>query len=771
VAFDGLGNAFACFLVYNAGASTGAWVARSTDGGETYTHFVQVTDNADAPRIFVNPDNDDIYVIWNIYFVGNAVNYISKSTDNGQIFSPRTQVTAAASNGNAAIVRFGTGGEIYVAWPSGFAQPTNTMYFDRSMDGGTSWGPDRAIASGIVPPDTEFNGGFRVANVLSMDVDRSGGPYDGRIYVVFVDATSGDPDVMLIWSGDQGDSWSTPVRVNDDVVGNGADQWWPQVVVDGAGRVHATFLDRRDDAANYLYSLYLTTSTDGGASFGPDIRASDGMFGPTDDGFLGDYLWATLGGDRVFTVWPDGRYGDLDIFTHGIDVTDFDEDGVLNDGNGDGQYANQRCTGGATVGCDDNCPGVPNADQADTDGDSVGDACDNCLQTPNTSQSDLDRDAAGDACDGCPGNPRSDAGDGDGDGVSGCTDNCPDVDNPSQSDGDTDGHGDACDPCPASDADDLDHDGRCGDIDNCPWVSNPLQLDADADGAGDVCDVCPGLTDPGQLDTDGDGAGDACDCEPSNPEDLRPRGIGRLRSFKSGSVAEFGIRRTADSDVYSVVRGRLSDLSAGDYGDCFLEAVEDTGFSDAEIPPGGDGFTYLIQGQNFDCGMGTLGYASSEQERMPGGPACSGIAHSDFYAVSEQAIEGIVQGTLVDTYASDDVLQSITEEASGLYYSLNHTWTLEVTPGSRTEFHLEGYRTVGPDEEWLLFAYATDGASFYTMGFRPPIGATNSDLVFRLPDSVNGTVTIQLYDAGGDNIQSGTADTCWIDEMWIRNVP
>jgi Thrombospondin type 3 repeat len=182
------------------------------------------------------------------------------------------------------------------------------------------------------------------------------------------------------------------------------------------------------------------------------------------------------------------------------------------DFDGDGFCSN---SGLCPSGCD-NCYFTYNPDQADGDGDGIGDACDNCPADANPSQQDSDFDGFGDACDTCIGYGAADS---DADSLCDPIDNCPNDPNPFQEDADSDGIGDACDPCVGDPSYfDFDGDGFCSDAtscpsgcDNCPFTFNSVQTDADGDGLGDACDNCPLDANPGQEDADFDGAGDVCD--------------------------------------------------------------------------------------------------------------------------------------------------------------------------------------------------------------------------------------------------------------------
>jgi hypothetical protein len=124
-------------------------------------------------------------------------------------------------------------------------------------------------------------------------------------------------DQFLSWS-DDGATWSTPVRLNDDPPGS--DGAHVEVAVDGRGRVHCFWFDWRDDAAcGVISEQYTTSSGDGGVTWGANRKMTDassfwGMRASCSNGNYAEYNQMAATGDWVYSVFSDSRLGDPDVF-------------------------------------------------------------------------------------------------------------------------------------------------------------------------------------------------------------------------------------------------------------------------------------------------------------------------------------------------------------------------------------------------------------------------------------------------------------------------
>jgi hypothetical protein len=116
---------------------------------------------------------------------------------------------------------------------------------------------------------------------------------------------------------DDGLSWSVPAMLDD------SDPWFdgvfPEVTVDGLGRVHCFWQDCRDDlVCGAQSSAYMTSSGDGGVTWGPNRRVSDEESFWSLSGTCGinqgDYQGIASEGSNVYPCWSDTRLGDPDVF-------------------------------------------------------------------------------------------------------------------------------------------------------------------------------------------------------------------------------------------------------------------------------------------------------------------------------------------------------------------------------------------------------------------------------------------------------------------------
>jgi hypothetical protein len=322
--FDNQGHAFVCYIAFDKLGSFNYWahgatrngifIKRSLDGGKTWeVDHIPVAEQKSEPGIpfedkpFIVADNTkskyagNLYIGWTRWRIADSQMVLSRSTDDGKTWSTPIEIDAhpglprddnGAAEGFSGVV--GPDGTLYAIWSQ-----DDAIMLTTSRDGGKTFSHARA-AIHTAPIMYAIQTLERANGFPQIAID----PKSKRLYVSWSDYRNGDLDVFLSTSDNGGKKWSEPVRVNNDPVHDGVEQFFQWLAVDPTdGSVDVLFYDRRRDPQNMKQTVVLARSTDGGHSFN-NYAWTDEPF-EASSVFFGDYTGLAAYGGRVYGIWTE----------------------------------------------------------------------------------------------------------------------------------------------------------------------------------------------------------------------------------------------------------------------------------------------------------------------------------------------------------------------------------------------------------------------------------------------------------------------------------
>ena len=361
LAFDEFGN---LFMTYIFQVENTVPVALSTDGGLTFAIIANIDapakttgkkapgDNRGLFRFVDQPTitaaHGEVWVIFNAggpmfatgapvtglgsvgsFFAGEVVPGSNNCTYGDIAIGPSGQVMQVC-----ALTESGQGGgKIFVnvdpdgLGPAGFG---NRVFVTETHVGGFDFIPAQPDRSVDAEPGLAW--------------DRTGGPHNGRVYLVYTKEQkneSDDTDVYVRYSDDNGATWSNGVRVNDDSTANS--QFLPKIALDPTtGNIAIVWHDARADLGaggagdtngipNDDARLWGAFSTNGGLSFTPNVQISAGTSNSQASGNAidyGDFIGLGFFGGVAHPAWsdnsnstgnnPDGALHQFDVYTAAV---------------------------------------------------------------------------------------------------------------------------------------------------------------------------------------------------------------------------------------------------------------------------------------------------------------------------------------------------------------------------------------------------------------------------------------------------------------------
>jgi len=343
-AFDDFGNLF--LAQFNSVTSLQIVVGLSTNGGASFNLLYQTTAKKnDQPTIVTGPSSTPGQgSVWISYTDKNNNQVVQGAAVTGPGSVGTFSAAQSVLGGSAGVfgdIVVGPAGQVMVVYQSNTTKEgPDTIHMNLNATGlGGSFGPQGS------PTMTQV-GGFttipaqplrKIDAEAGLAWDRSGGPFQGRVYLMYTDRpniSSYDTDIYLRYS-DNSTNWSAPVRVNDDPVGNGKSQFLPRIALDQTtGYIAVSFYDCRNSVNNNTTEFWAAVSTNGGVSFLPNVKVSAGVSSALVSavaGFdYGDYSGLTFFGGVFYPCWadnsnstgdnPDGAMNYFDMYTARVTV-------------------------------------------------------------------------------------------------------------------------------------------------------------------------------------------------------------------------------------------------------------------------------------------------------------------------------------------------------------------------------------------------------------------------------------------------------------------
>ncbi len=356
MAFRNDGVLFLSYIDYNAVKdSGGVFLVSSSNGGVNWTTPIKIIDLKEDPtkkpldRPWLVLDNSNTANKGMLYITTKPAPwvaapcrpYMKASSDSGQTWSSfRFIDTTNFLVGNLiqapmAADAVTADGAFCAVYPSYVNTQSiyGKFYLAKSYNRAASFQYTSAITNPTPITDTNYKAGYKLAT----------NPNNAQqMAFTFLDNSLGDPDIAVTTTNDGGQTWSTPLRVNNDANANGKAQDMPWADYNNSGDLLITWRDRRNGSGTGFqqpFETYAAVSHNNGASFLSNVNLCT-VLTPFDTMLAqkgNDFMCCKLISDTICATWGDMRTGKLNVFfaktidstSTGIVLVNAEEENVL----------------------------------------------------------------------------------------------------------------------------------------------------------------------------------------------------------------------------------------------------------------------------------------------------------------------------------------------------------------------------------------------------------------------------------------------------------